>query len=167
MPLVLMLKKLGMKYIMQTWQKKLASNLNARIHSDYQTLSSQKDGQRQVMTETMETSLTLFKSIFDNKTHKRMNFRSFAEFEKLLFELSKVKRKDKKAAQLISPATYIENTTRANNNVIDWGGWCAVDVDDHEFKGDLKSELDVLAGDYHYVCYSTASSRIDSPKFRL
>jgi len=96
-----------------------------------------------------------------------MNFRSFAEFEKLLFELSKVKRKDKKAAQLISPATYIENTTRANNNVIDWGGWCAVDVDDHEFKGDLKSELDVLAGDYHYVCYSTASSRIDSPKFRL
>jgi hypothetical protein len=117
--------------------------------------------------ETTDISLTLFKSIFDNKTHKRMDFKSFAEFEHLLFELSKIPRKDKKAAQLISPATYIENTTRANNNVVDWGGWCAVDVDDHEFKGDLKSELDVLAGDYYYVCYSTASSRSSSPKFRL
>ena len=119
------------------------------------------------MTETTDISLTLFKSIFDNKTHKRMDLKSFADFEKLLFELSQIPRENKKSAQLISPATYIENTTRANNNVIDWGGWCAVDVDDHEFKGDLKHELDVLAGDWHYVCYSTASSRSDSPKFRL
>lgn len=96
-----------------------------------------------------------------------MDLKSFADFEKLLFELSQIPRENKKSAQLISPATYIENTTRANNNVIDWGGWCAVDVDDHEFKGDLKNELDVLAGDWHYVCYSTASSRSDSPKFRL
>jgi len=96
-----------------------------------------------------------------------MDLKSFADFEKLLFELSQIPRENKKSAQLISPATYIENTTRANNNVIDWGGWCAVDVDDHEFKGDLKHELDVLAGDWHYVCYSTASSRSDSPKFRL
>ena len=96
-----------------------------------------------------------------------MDFKSFAEFERLLFELSKVKRKDKKSAQLISPATYVEDTTRANANVIDWGGWAAVDVDDHEFKGDLKSELDDLVGDWHYICYSTASSRSDSPKFRL
>ena len=86
------------------------------------------------MMETTATSLTLFKSIFDNKTHKRMDFESFAEFEKLLYELSKIPRKDKKEAQLISPATYIVNKTRANDNVVDWGGWCAVDVDDHEFK---------------------------------
>ena len=117
--------------------------------------------------ETTDISLTLFKSIFDNKTHKRMDFKSFAEFEHLLFELSKLPRKDKKDAQLISPATYIENTTRANNNVVDWGGWCAVDVDDHEFKGNLKDELDGMVGNWHYVCYSTASSRSDSPKFRL
>lgn len=116
---------------------------------------------------TTDISLTIFNKIFDNKTHKRMDFKSFAEFEQLLYKLAKVPRESKKDAQLISPATYIPNTTRANNNVVDWGGWCAVDVDDHEFKGDLKSELDVLAGDYYYVCYSTASSRSDSPKFRL
>ena len=117
--------------------------------------------------ETTDISLTLFKSIFDNKTHKRMDFKSFTEFEHLLFELSKLPRKDKKDAQLISPATYIEDTTRANNNVVDWGGWCAVDVDDHEFKGNLKDELDGMVGNWHYVCYSTASSRRDTPKFRL
>jgi hypothetical protein len=117
--------------------------------------------------ETTETSLTLFKSIFDNKTHKRMDFKSFQEFEDLLFELAKVKRASKKDAQLISPATYLINTTRANDNVVDWAGWCAVDVDDHDFKGDLKSELDELAGDWYYICYSTASSTSDNPKFRL
>ena len=115
----------------------------------------------------MSYSLTIFKSLYDNTTDKRMDFETFEDLEALLFKLAKIERKDKKDAQLISPATYIENTTRANRNVVDWGGWCAVDVDDHEFKGDLKSELDVLVGDWHYVCYSTASSRSSSPKFRL
>lgn len=115
----------------------------------------------------MSFSLTIFKSLYDNTTDKRMDFDSFEELESLFFKLAKIERKDKKDAQLISPATYIENTTRANRNVVDWGGWCAVDVDDHEFKGDLKSELDVLVGNWHYICYSTASSRSDSPKFRL
>ena len=96
-----------------------------------------------------------------------MDLRSFAEFEHLLYQLAEKPRESKKDAQLISPATYIQNTTRANNNVVDWGGWCAVDVDDHEFKGNLRSELDVLAGNYYYVCYSTASSRSSAPKFRL
>jgi hypothetical protein len=96
-----------------------------------------------------------------------LDLKSFAEFEDLLFKLSKVKYESKKDAQLISPATYIINKTRANDNVIDWGGWAAVDVDDHEFKGDLKSELDVLVSDWHYVCYSTASSTSTNPKFRL
>lgn len=115
----------------------------------------------------MDYSLTLFKSIFDNKTHKRMDFDSFEKFEKLLYELSEIPRKSKKDAQLISPATYVINTTRANQNVVDWGKWCAVDVDDHEFKGDLKGELDGMVNNCHYICYSTASSRSDSPKFRL
>lgn len=96
-----------------------------------------------------------------------MDFESFGEFKHLLFELAKIPRANKKDAQLISPATYVENTTRANNNVVDWGGWCAVDVDDHEFNGDLRNELNGMVGNWHYVCYSTASSRSDSPKFRL
>lgn len=65
----------------------------------------------------MNYSLTLFKSIFDNKTEKRMNFTSYHQFERLLFDLAQQKREDKKSAPLISPATYKENTTRANDNV--------------------------------------------------
>jgi hypothetical protein len=117
--------------------------------------------------ETTGVSLTLFKSIFDNKTHRRMDFESFEQFEDLLYKLSKVPRKDKKSAELMSPAIYLPDTTRANKNVVAWSGWCAVDVDDHEVKGDLKSELDDTIGTWHYVCYSTASSTSDTPKFRL
>ena len=115
----------------------------------------------------MVTSLTLFKSIYDNKTEKFMEFSNWQQFEALLYELSKQKLEDKKSAQLISPASYIKGTTRANKNVTSWGGWAAVDVDDHDFKGDLKNELRTSFGDFCYVCYSTASSTLEKPKFRL
>ena len=84
-----------------------------------------------------------------------------------MYQLSTAKLKDKKAAQLISPASYIKDTTRANKNVTGWGGWAAIDVDDHEFKGDLENELRSMFGNWYYVCYSTASSTDDFPKFRL
>ena len=115
----------------------------------------------------MEISTTVFKSIYDNKTHRRINFPTFPDFEKFLYALSKDKKKGKKDAQLISPATYTADTTRANKNVLDWGGWCAIDVDDHEFKGNLKDELLDRYGKYYFVCYSTASSTVDLPKFRM
>lgn len=113
------------------------------------------------------TSLTLFKSIYDNKTEKSMEFSDWKQFEALLYSLSTIALKDKKAAQLISPASYINGTTRANKNVTGWGKWAAVDVDDHDFKGDLKNELFDRFGNWNYVCYSTASSTKDFPKFRL
>jgi len=119
------------------------------------------------MKVTTVISTTVFKSVYDNKTHRRMDFSSFDEFEKFLYDLSKIKKKGKKDAQLISPATYEVSTTRANKNVVDWGGWCAIDVDDHEFKGDLKNELTDRYGQYRFVCYSTASSKSDLPKFRM
>ena len=77
----------------------------------------------------MNYSLTLFKSIFDNKTQKRMGFTSYHQFEQLLFDLAQQKREDKKSAPLISPATYVEDTPRATDNVLGWPGWCAVRVD--------------------------------------
>ena len=115
----------------------------------------------------MDISTTVFKSIYDNKTHRRINFPTFSDFEKFLYSLSKEQKKGKQDAQLISPATYKADTTRANKNVLDWGGWCAIDVDDHEFKGDLKDELLNHYGKYRFVCYSTASSKPDLPKFRM
>lgn len=115
----------------------------------------------------MEYSLTLFKTIFDNKTDKRMDFSSWEQFENLLYGLSAIERKGKKDAQLISPAVYKTGTTRSNKAVLSWAGWAAIDVDDHSFNGNLKDELFDRYGDYYYVCYSTASSTHDYPKFRL
>ena len=115
----------------------------------------------------MEISATFFKSIYDNKTDKSMSFSDWNKFEKFLYDLSKINRKSKKDAQLMSPAIYKKETTRANKNVIAWGGWAAIDVDDHDFKGNLKDELSNRFGSYYYVCYSTASSTTSYPKFRL
>ena len=123
----------------------------------------------------MDISLTLFDSVYDNKTHKRMDFSSFEQFEKLLYNISseegykptKGEKPKKKPSPLISPATYKDGATRANDNVISWAGWAAVDVDDHVFHGNLKDELYDKFGDWYYVCYSTASSTRDTPKFRL
>lgn len=119
-------------------------------------------------------SLTVFKSIFDNKTETRVDFDSFEKLEKSLYYLSTIKgykaKKGEwtnKASPLISPAVYKEGTTRSNANVIEWAGWAALDVDNHEFKGDLENELVNLYNDVYFVCYSTASSTVDKPKFRL
>lgn len=119
-------------------------------------------------------SLTVFKSIFDNKTDTRVDFDSFDKFERSLYHLStlkgyKAKRGEfaKNASPLISPAIYKPDTTRANANVIEWAGWAALDVDNHKFDGDLESELARLYPNTHYICYSTASSTRDHPKFRL
>jgi hypothetical protein len=116
---------------------------------------------------TSEISVTLFSSIFDNKTNKRVDLENFDAFERVLYDLSKVSKKDKKSADLMSPAIYKPDTTRANDNVTAWAGWAAVDVDDYEFTGDLKDDLCSRFGHWRFVCYSTASSTIDQPKFRL
>lgn len=110
---------------------------------------------------------TVFKSLFDNKTHRKGCFPDFNTFEKMLYDLSTKPLNSKKDAQLISPATYQPNTTRANVNVVEWAGWCAVDVDDFKSEGDLQNELYSRFGHYQYVCYSTGSSTEDFPKFRI
>lgn len=115
----------------------------------------------------MEYSLTIFKNVFDNKTHKRMDFDSWDKFEALLYKLATVPYESKKKANLFSPAVYLPETTRSNKAVSHWAGWAALDVDDHEFKGDLKTELNERYGEHYYVCYSTASSTPGKPKFRL
>lgn len=115
----------------------------------------------------MSVSLTIFKNIYDNKTHKRMDFKSFSEFESLLYNMSKIEYKSKKSAPLISPATYLSDTNRKNINVVDWGGWACLDIDDWIPKGDLKDELFTAYSNYNFLCYSTASSTFLHPKFRL
>lgn len=112
-------------------------------------------------------SITIFKSLFDNKTEKRLDLNDFDAFEKFLYKLADEPKASKKDAVLISPATYQPDTTRANANVIDWAGWCCVDVDEFESTGDLQNELVNRFSTLRFVCYSTASSTLDKPKFRL
>lgn len=113
----------------------------------------------------MGVSLTIFNSIYDNKTDKQMQYNSFEEFESVLYKLSESnKYPTKKDAPLISPAVYRPDTTRANDNVVSWGGFGIVDVDD--YTGDV-SDIHEKYSDYYYVCYSTASSTREFPKFRL
>ena len=114
---------------------------------------------------TTPVSLTIFNSIYDNKTHKRMDYNSFDELESVLYKLAKSKQyKTKTDAPLISPATYKPNTTRANDNVLSWAGFGIVDVDDYEGSID---DIHTKYAKYKYVCYSTASSTKEKPKFRL
>ena len=125
----------------------------------------------------MTYSVTIFKAprwweeenrfVFDNKTHRRMDFASWEQFSNFLYKLSERKLEGKQDAELISPAIFEDGTTRKNANVLAWAGWAAVDVDDHVFEGDLEGELRKRFGHYRYVCYSTASSTHDHPKFRL
>lgn len=120
----------------------------------------------------MKTSLTIFKSIFDNKTHRRMDFDSYDEFENLLYQLSKVPgykpKKDERnhpnASKLISPAVFNTGDLRRNINVKCWGGWCALDIDDYttSFDDALKT-----FSNYRFTCYSSASSTKKKPKFRI
>ena len=110
-------------------------------------------------------SLTIFDNIYDNKTDKRMDYNSFDEFESVLYRLSESKKyPTKKSAPLISPAVYVPGSTRSNDNVLSWAGFGIVDVDDYE--GDVR-DIEKKYEQYRYVCYSTASSTKEHPKFRL
>jgi len=112
-------------------------------------------------------SVTIFNSRFDNKTDKRLDFETWDQFNNLLYKLSQRKLEGKLDAELISPAVYTVGTTRANKNVLAWAGWAAVDVDDIEINGNVKDAVSAMCGTWTYTCYSTASSKVDQPKFRL
>ena len=115
----------------------------------------------------VEIKGTLFTGVYDNKTDKIIELPSFEHFENALYKMSEKPRDKKEDSELMSPATYIPNTTRANDNVLNWAGWCAVDVDDANIAVDLKDYVATKVGDNYCICYSTASSTEMFPKFRL
>jgi hypothetical protein len=120
----------------------------------------------------MNYKLTIFKSQFDNKTHRTMSLNTWDKFVDLLEGLSKTKgeKGGRNSSPLITPAVFETDSTRSNKSTLYWGGWCAVDVDDHNFTNDilsLKEQLIDRFRDLDFVCYSTASSRDAHLKFRL
>jgi hypothetical protein len=125
----------------------------------------------------MKYSLTIFKNTYDNQTHRGMNFGTWDKFVQLLHELytQKGEKGGRNSSPLISPARYDVDTTRSNKNVSEWSGWACLDVDDYVVHSDsvrspiecLTIQLEQMFGRFEYVCYNTASSKAEKPKFRL
>lgn len=99
-----------------------------------------------------------------------MQFDTLDKFEKLLYDLSKQpgykpkKGERKDGSPLITPSSFEANTTRANRNVVQWNGWAALDVDDYE--GTFEETVSKFKSNY-FICYSSASSTKEKPKFRI
>jgi hypothetical protein len=109
-------------------------------------------------------SLTIFKSAYDNKAHRTMDFDSWEDFTNLLYNLSQRPLDNKQAAQLISPAIYEAGTTRANKNVTEWGHWACVDID--EGITSVDEIIDRFTGT-RCIVYSTASCTPEKIKLRV
>jgi hypothetical protein len=99
-----------------------------------------------------------------------MEFTSLESFEKLLYDLSKQpgykpkKGEKKDGSPLITPSSFQQGTTRANRNVTQWNGWAALDVDDYD--GSFEETIEKFKKNY-FICYSSASSTKEKPKFRV
>jgi hypothetical protein len=99
-----------------------------------------------------------------------MEFTSLESFEKLLYDLSKQpgykpkKGERKGGSPLITPSSFQQGTTRANRNVTQWNGWAALDVDDYD--GSFEETIEKFKKNY-FICYSSASSTKEKPKFRV
>lgn len=120
----------------------------------------------------MNYEFTIFKNQFDNKTHRRFSLDTWEKFVGMLHDLyqKEGQKGGNNSSPLISPAVFEVGSTRSNKSTDYWGGWCCVDVDDHNFPNDvghLETHLRDLYGRYDYVVYNTASSRDDHLKFRI
>ena len=121
-------------------------------------------------TQLIET--TLFANIYDNKVNRKLGFDSWENFVKALHKMSEIpgykpkrgERARKKSSPLISPAVYKNNSRRGNSNVLKWSRWAALDID--EYEGSFEDVLRQF-DEYSYVCYSSASSTKEHPKFRV
>lgn len=114
---------------------------------------------------------TLFKSTFDNTTerHAEMEWPKFVAMLEALstkpgYKPAKGERSDR-ASPLISPAVFKKGELRRNVNVLYWGEWAAIDIDD--YAGKKPSEVIESFDAYENVIYSTASSTRKKPKFRV
>lgn len=120
----------------------------------------------------MQRTLTLFKNIFDKKVHRKVTFESWNNLADALIQMSdkpglKPTKEDpfnSGGSPLFTPAVFRPGSTRANSNVLYWGGWIALDID--AFDGTL-DEATSKFDQWSYVCYNSASSTEDKPKFRM
>ena len=129
----------------------------------------------------MKYSLTIFKNTFDNKTHRSMEVDSWDAFEGLLYGMKRKEgEKGGNNSVLLLVLVVISKTLREVIRTLFLGSSLRLCLDVDDFRMDrnehsdtsdvvatLEKELEERFGEYYYVCYSTASSTEEQPKFRL
>jgi len=118
--------------------------------------------------------LTIFNSIYDKETTKKMVFDDFDKLESFFKKcFVSYAFEEKKDARLFSPAVYKSGTTRNNNSVEKFSKWFAADIDSFKFEksGTIQEQLEksfpLSLGKYRYFGYSTARSSEKQPKLRF
>ena len=109
--------------------------------------------------------LTRLDSIFDKNVGRCEHYDSLKDFVMFFKTLSETPFEKKSEADLITPAVFKTVKGRKNENVLHWGRWAAIDVDD-KISGNLREHLKPLQA-HKFLIYSTASSRVEHPKFRV
>jgi len=67
---------------------------------------------------------------------------------------------------LVSPAVYAEGATRLNTNVLGFGGWYALDVDDGRVSVDQAIQImEAIPSDF--VIWTTTKSTVDAERYRI
>lgn len=113
-------------------------------------------------------NVTVFKNRFDNEIDKTISIPNWQEFVEFFNNLNQKRYKKKEDAPLISPALYKPGTKRANDNVIEWSGWCSLDIDDLTCpKKELVDIIKKRFGKWDFICHSTGSASKEHPKCRL
>lgn len=116
--------------------------------------------------------LTVFKSIYDKQTDTSLKFQNFEELKEMFYTCSRLPgykpKKEERfhphASPLISPANYVQGTTRSNKNVTHWTRLALLDVD--EYSNGFDAAIETFK-DHKFICYSSASSTKEHPKFRV
>lgn len=115
----------------------------------------------------MTVSVTVFKNLWDTNTSLAIHHCRWQDFVSMLKDCSRIPVEKKSDAKLISPAIYQSGHTRCNNSVLAWGGWAALDIDDVQNPDTFEDTVHEMTSGLDFVCYSTASSTLETPKYRI
>lgn len=110
-----------------------------------------------------------FSNTFDNHPCTvETTFSEFAVFlaEEFANEAPATEKEKKHHTPLISPAAYAEDSVRANENVLCYGGWFAIDADTGTVPVEEIVEY-LRALEINFVVYTTTSSKPEHHKYRV
>lgn len=117
----------------------------------------------------IEIRFSAFLNTFSNAPYMKAS--SWDDFVSLLADWSTDPRpatdhEKKFNTPLVSPAVYEDGAIRRNDNVVAWGGWFALDVDESGVTVDeAKAICEAIPTDY--VIYTTTKSKVGAERYRV